>query len=479
MRVGPISEAPLVTAVFRHVGQGYHRWHVPAHKGRQIWPPGYRFLGSRVWAADLTELPGLDDLHTPHGVIAQAQDLAARALGAGKSFFLVNGASVGLQAALLACCQPGDRVILPRTAHQSVLAGVILAGAEPVYLSEAWQDDLGIPLGLAPDTLRQVLACEPPARVLLVLHPSFYGVVSPLAPLAAMAHRRGLVVVADEAHGTHFAFHPELPASALASGADIAIHGFHKSGGALTQAAVLSVRQGFDPSRVEAALDCLQTTSPSYLLLASIDAARCALASQGRARLERALEAAAWARKQLRQWPEFVILDEGMVGREAALDPLKMVLAAPGLGLSGRALAAALRRRGRIQVETYGWRHVVLVWSLADDMAQARHLVRVLHDLAGDYRAGRPRAPRAFPGPPPRPQVVMSPREAFFASRRTLPLGQARGQVAAGFVVPYPPGFPVLAPGELITGEIIAYLAETRTLVPGLHGNLEKLPVVS
>lgn len=469
---------PLVTALFRHAGQGYHRWHVPAHKGRQIWPPWYRFLGPGVWAVDLTELPGLDDLHAPHGVIARAQDLAARALGAGRSFFLVNGVSVGLQAALLAFCRPGDKVLLPRTAHKSVLAGAILAGAEPVYLPEGWQDELGIPLAIIPDSFRQALEASPGARVFLALHPSFYGVVSPLTRLAEMARHRGLVVVADEAHGTHFAFHPDLPPPALACGADIAVHGFHKSGGALTQAAVLSVRHGFDHTRVEASLDYLQTTSPSYLLLASIDAARQALVSRGRQRLGRAMEAAVWVREQLRRRPEFVILDEEMAGREVALDPLKMVLAAPGLGLNGRALAAALRRCGRIQVETYGWRHVILAWSLADDMSHARHLVQVLQELSRRYRARKTQGPRTWPGPPPLPQVVMSPREAFLAGSRTLPLRQARGKVAAGFVVPYPPGFPVLAPGELVTGEVIAYLEEVRGLFPGLHGSLERLPVV-
>lgn len=472
------SEVPLVGALCRHMGQGYHRWHVPAHKGRQIWPPGAGFLGREVWAADLTELPGLDDLHAPQGVIARAQDLAARALGAGRSFFLVNGASVGLQAALLACCRPGDRVVLPRTAHQSVLAGAILAGAEPVYLPEVWQDDLGLPLGLTPGTVKQVLAREPRARMLVAVYPTFYGVVSPLASLVEIAHGRGLVVLADEAHGTHFAFHPDLPPSALACGADIAVHGFHKSGGALTQAAVLSVRRGFNHAGVAASLDCLQTTSPSYLLLASLDAARQALVSRGRDRLGRALEAAAWVREQLRQRPEFVILDADLVGPDAVVDPLKMVLAAPGLGLNGRALAAALRRHGRIQVETYGWRHVVLAWSLADGMAQARHLVRVLQKLSRCYRAGRPHPQRPSIGPPPWPQVVMSPREAFLAGKRTLPWRQARGEVAAGFIVLYPPGFPVLAPGELVTGEVVAYLEEVRGLVPGLHGSLEMLPVV-
>jgi arginine/lysine/ornithine decarboxylase len=462
---GQQLQAPLVAALEAYLARGYYAGHFPAHKGGRGWPAFWRELaGERIGLLDLTELPGLDDLHNPSGPVAAAQELMAELCGAARSYFLVNGASVGLTAALAGLCQPGDAVLLPRQGHRSLVTAAILAGIQPVFLSGEFDTAWGLPLGVDREELERALARCPRARALVVVYPTYEGVACELQDLVTAAHRQGLTVVVDAAHGAHFGFHHRFPAPALSLGADVVVDGWHKTLGSLTQTAVLHVGSGMENAdRIGLALDLLQSTSPSYPLLASLDALRAELARRGESLWQEALVAADQVREWLGRRQAFAVWQTGPEWRWRQ-DPLRLVVAAPGGGLNGQQLALALRDRGGLAVEAWGERHVLLVFSLADNLRAGERVTAafaaVAREAVLDRGADKEKAGDTPWLWPPLPAVAMTPREAFFAGRRLLPLSLAVGRVAAELITPYPPGIPLCWPGEVISKEVAAVAGE-------------------
>lgn len=463
--------APLHAAVARYVRRAPAVFHVPGHRQGRAAPGALRRLIGPGLRADLTEAPGLDDLHAPAGAIERAHRLLARAFGAGASFFLVGGTTAGIQALLLAAGPPGSRVVVPRHSHRSVLAGLVLAGHEPVYVRPTYDPDLDLPLGVPPAALDQALAACPGAVAVLAVHPTYHGVPAQVAELAAVAHRHGVPLLVDEAHGAHFAFHPALPEAALAAGADASVQSLHKTGGSLTQSSVLHLAAGspLPPDRVRELLALVQSSSPSYLLMVSLDLARRDLALYGRARWERALETAARVRRAVGR------IRGLRVPEIPGADPTRILVDVRGRKLSGPQAARALWRRG-VAVELAGPGYVLLVLGPGTGRDDVARLLAALADLP----EGR-RAPERL-GEPPWPQVALPPREALLGPRRRVPLRDARGQVAAEAVIPYPPGIPAVAPGEVLTPEVLEYLARLRRAGAHLQGasdpRLESVAVV-
>lgn len=446
---------PLFTAMQRYLRRQPAVFHVPGHKQGRAAPPALRrWLGAGALQLDLTEAPGLDDLHAPSGVIAEAQALAAAAFGAARSFFLVGGTTAGIHAMLLAALRPGEAVLVPRHAHRSVHGGLILAGARPVWLPPAYDPDLAIPLGVPPEAVAQALDRHPEARALVVVHPTYHGIPAAIHPLVQLAHDRGLPVLVDEAHGAHFAFHPDLPPSALAAGADAVAQSLHKTGGSLTQSSLLHLGYGcrLDPDRVQAALRLVQSTSPSYLLMASLDLARRELALRGRRLWDRALALAAAAREALARVPGVRVVDY------PGMDPTRLILDVRGRGLTGYEAAEQLWRQG-VAVELAGHGYLLAILSPGDGRESLGRLVAAVRRLRPSRRrkAGAGVGP---PGLPPWPEVVLTPREAALGRQEAVPLSRSEGRIAAELVAPYPPGIPVLAPGERITPAVLAYLEE-------------------
>ncbi|KUK41188.1 MAG: Arginine decarboxylase [Clostridia bacterium 62_21] len=418
-----------------------------------------RRLARGLLTRDLTELPGLDDLHRPHGPIAAAQRLAAELFGAAATFFLVNGSTVGLQALLLGLLQPGDRVLLPRHVHRAVVGGLVLAGAEPVFVEDEPVPGFDVPAGPPVARVARELAAAKPKAV-LVLHPNYYGITGEIGPLAALVHAAGGVLWADEAHGAHLPFHGSFPPPALKEGADASVQSLHKLGGALTQAALLHLRgTGETYRRVASALRLLQTSSPSYLLLFSLDLVRRELALRGRDMFARAAARAHEARAALRRIPGIDVLELEHLPPGRGLDPLKVVVNWRETGLSGYAAAARLRRLG-VQVEMADAANTVAVVGPGTPAAAVRRFVRSVREVA--RRAPGKRLTALLPGLPRVPRA-MAPRDAWLAGRETVPLERAAGRVAAETVAVTPPGTPVLVPGEQITHEVVAYLLEARS----------------
>lgn len=412
-------------------------------------------MGRSVFQTDLTELPGLDNLYYPEGAIKEAQERAASFFGAGHTFFLVNGATSGIVSVFLATCRPGDKVLVPRYAHRSVWAGLILSGSRPVYLKGCWLSTLGLPLGVTPQEVEEALALHKEVKLLVLVHPTYEGLVPPTGRLVELAHQYKVQVLVDAAHGSHFGLDDRLPPSPLKLGADYVVHGTHKTLGAFTQAAMLHLRPGLDGACVAEALRLVQTSSPSYLLLASLDMARYGAELKGHKLWAKAVDRALKLRQKLRALGLPCLDERDVIGEATAgLDVTRLVIPTEPLGLSGEEAAKALRRLGH-EMELARSRYVVGILTPADDERSTRALVRALKLLKGEAVKHKSKLEGELPVEEGLPPLAMTPREAFLARHRPVPIREAQGKIAAELVAPCPPGYVIVAPGEVLTQELI------------------------
>ncbi len=455
--------APILEGVIAFQRQGILPFSTPGHKlGIGADKELLATFGERVFHGDIPLGGGVGDTHFGGDALGQAESLAAHAWGADRSFFLLNGSTAGNHAALMATLRPGDKVLVSRDVHKSLLVALILTGATPVYLVPRLHPELNVGLGITAAEIEGALQHHPDAKLVVLVSPSYCGVASDLAGIAEAAHARGVPVHVDEAWGPHFHFHPALPPSAMASGIDTAVASTHKVLGSLTQAAILNVRSGIvDPGRVRTTVGMAQTTSPSVLVLASIDAARRQMALQGEALLDRAIALASDARLRLQAIPGIDVLDEHRLGVES-VDPTKLVIDVVGLDMTGYEAETELRNRFGVGPEMSDLVGVVCLVTIGDTRSSIDRLVDACVTLSRErFRGAAKQAHRRSSGQVVAPgEQHMTPRDAFFASSCAVPLESAPGRISAELVIPYPPGIPVLAPGEVITNEKITYLRD-------------------
>lgn len=465
------SRAPLLEALAKYLEDGVVRFHMPGHKGgRRLDPMVSRLVGEQAFTLDITGVEGMDDLHQPQGVLAQAQALLAGAFGADYSYFLINGTSSGVQALLLTLCNPGDKIIVPRNMHKSMIAGVIFSGAQPIFVAPEVDAGRGIALGVTPERVRETLARHPDAKGVLFINPTYYGTTSDLAGIVAALAPFGVPLVLDEAHGPHFYFHPEFPTPGLVAGAAAVAQGMHKLLGGLTQSSVLHLKgESLERERLEASLRLLQSTSASYLLLASLDGARRQMVLHGRRLLAETLARARRAREEINKIPGLSCFGREEAGRPgfADLDETKLTVTVKELGLTGQQVELILRYQYNLQVELSDLYNILLMVTIGTTDSDIEKLLFALRDLAARHRefaesrelleraAGLLREPMI-------PEMVLLPREAFFHPSRVVDLQAAVGQVSAEVVTAYPPGIPIVCPGERLTPEIIDYLTLIR-----------------
>jgi len=453
------ARTPIFTAIKQYIDAGVIPFHVPGHKQGRALRELKEYVGERVLAMDLTCLPGLDNICNPRDVIQEAEGLAAAAYGAEHAFFLVNGTTFGIQGMILAVCQPGDKIIIPRNAHRSALGGLILSGARPIYIEPEINHDYGISMGVAPEIVERALKEHPDARAVFIVSPNYYGTVPPLKEIVDIAHKYDVLVLVDEAHGAHLKFHPALPLSSMEAGADLAAVSTHKLAGSLTQSSILLARgERVNPRHIKAVLNLSQTTSPSYILLASLDVARKQMALQGREFLNTALEISRWIRQELSRIEGLSLMGEEVTSYPGcnALDVTKITVNVQGLGLSGYEMEAILRRQYKIQVELSDLYNVLLLVSIGDDWHMAGQLVAAFRDIAEKHPLKN--VVRFCPPLPAIPRMAVLPREAFYGQTRSLELEYAEGEISAEAITAYPPGIPLICPGEVITWEIIDYV---------------------
>ena len=449
-------------------------FHTPGHKQGL---GAHALLRELVTEAGLREevslMEELDDLHEPTGCIEEAQDLAAALYGADAAFFAVNGTTGAIHAMLVAALSPGDAVLVPRNVHRSVFGGLVLADAHPIYIEPVVDEALGIAHGLSTEAVREACRLHPEAKALLLVSPTYYGVASDVRAIAEIVHEAGMALLVDEAHGAHLAFSDDLPESAIAAGADLVAQSTHKLLGAMTQASLLLLREGrIEKECVQRAMSLLTSTSPNYLLLASLDIARLQMAEVGAAHLARAVGLARKLRREVNATPGlFSFGEERMGGAGAfALDPLKITVTVTGLGLTGAEAAHILRHEHKIEAELFDAQNVLFLLTYADTEESAGRLLAALRSLVQRRTAqaatavaaasavpdgGEAQAVVRLPAAPP---VAIPPREAFY--RRSVPcrLREAAGRIAAETIAFYPPGIPVICTGEVFTAEVCRYI---------------------
>ncbi len=491
------QKTPLLDALSASAHKVHAPFYAPGHKrGQGIPIPLVELFGASVFRADLPELPDLDNLFAPQGVIQEAQELAAAAFGADQTWFLVNGSTAGVMAAILATCGAGEKIILPRNIHQSAIAGLILSGAIPVFINPEYDLANNLAHSITPAAVTKALQQHPDAKAVMVVYPTYHGVCGDLKAIAQIVHQHNIPLLVDEAHGPHFVFHPDLPDSALSVGADLTVQSTHKVLGAMTQASMLHIQGNrVDHQKISKALQLLQSTSPSYLLLASLDAARQQMALHGQQLMTRTLKLATQARNQISKIPGISVLEHIKTPGFFALDKTRLTVKVAELGLSGFEVDEIFDQQLGITAELPTLQHLTFIISLGNTEFDIQQLVQAFHKISADNYSAKSQTssqdlfqqwkddllfihPSSFAIKP-----SLSPREAFFAATETVPIDQVLDRICAELVCPYPPGIPTLMPGEIINPAAIEYLQQILHLGGNITGcsdpSLKTLKVVA
>ncbi|MCS6812547.1 MAG: aminotransferase class I/II-fold pyridoxal phosphate-dependent enzyme [Cyanobacteria bacterium] len=470
---------PLGDAL-QHLMQDDHAaFYTPGHKRGQGSHDAFaKIVGQSAFQADIPELPELDNLFAPQGAIADAQALAADAFGADRTWFLVNGSTSGVIAAIIATCAPGDQLILPRNVHRSAIVGLILSGAVPVFVTPEYDPSWDLVYSITPQGVAQALAQHPDSRAVLMVYPTYEGVCGDLGTIANLAHQHGLPLLVDEAHGAHFHFHPDLPPSALSLGADLVVQSTHKVLSAFTQAAMIHTQgDRIASDRLSQALALVQSTSPSNLLLGSLDAARQQMALHGKDLMTTTLQLASLARTELAQLSNLSILSLSHPSPAfMALDPTRLTVNVAQLGMTGFEADDRLRQAHRVICELPALQNLTFILSLGNTDRDIQRLVSGLKQLVKSAQLQRLTGSKPLPStalctpsttvspfPTNYHTLVLTPREAFFAPRKTVPIAEAIDRVSAELICPYPPGIPTVIPGEVITASMVDYLRQILT----------------
>jgi arginine decarboxylase len=478
MAHGEVSEqptAPYLDAVVAYAFREPARYHVPGHKGGPGADPGVRkAIGLDALAADVPQdIHGIDlgPSPTPY---ERAERLAAEAFGAARTWFLSNGATQGNHALCLALAPLGARIVAQRNSHASIVDGLVLSGGIPSFVAPEYDDELGITHCVTPQALEAELREAPDATAAFVVSPTYYGMAADVAGCAEVAHRAGVPLIVDQAWGPHFGFHEALPPTALAQGADAMLTSTHKISGSLTQSAMLHVGHGgrVDIGAVGRAIRLLRSTSPSSLLLASLDGARRQLVLHGEQLLHETIEAIGVARAKLETIPGIAMVDGALVGRKgiAGHDPLRLVLDVRGTGRTGYEIADALRRSYDVHVELPMQATIVFIVGLGESAAALRRLAGDVDEVVKRLSEPGATAPIVPPAAALRNEVAMPPREAFLGDAEQVAVDDAVGRISCESIASYPPGVPALLPGERISAETVAYLRELAASGARLHG---------
>jgi len=452
---------PILKSLRAYKNEGAVPFHMPGHKRGNIYKKtGLDFLPEDILALDTTEVPGVDNLHCPEGAILEAQGLAAEAFGADYTFFLVNGTTSGIYSMIMASANPGDKIIIPRNCHRSVYGAVILGRLIPVYIEPEIDYELGIAMGIKPETVENILNEHSDAKAVVITNPTFYGVCSDLKRIAEIVHNRGMLLLVDEAHGSHFCFNERLPISALEAGADMTSQSIHKTLPSMTQSSMLHVKsERVDIEKLKIFLQLVQTTSPSHILLASLDTARFIMQQYGRELLDDAIDWSNWARTEINDTEGCCCLGPDRAGRFGVVDfdPTRLTVNFGASGLSGTKAEEILRKNFKIQVEMSDLYNIVAITTIGDCRSDYEAFVNAVKKLVGnaEKRKAKAMAPAVFFRPQ---EPSLMPWEAVYYEKEQVDMEQSIGRICGEMIIPYPPGIPVLMPGETISSEIYEYL---------------------
>lgn len=450
---------PLASALQNYKKSRIVSFDVPGHKQGKGHKALVEYFGEACVSIDVNSMKPLDNLIHPVSVIKDAETLAAQAFQAKNAFFMVGGTSSSVQAMVMAACREGEKIILPRNVHRSAINALILTGAVPVYVDPGTHQALGIPLAMSPEDVQKAIQEHPDAKAVLVNNPTYYGVCTDLKKIVDIAHKAGMLVLADEAHGTHFYFGEGLPVPAMVAGADMAAVSVHKTGGSLTQSSLLLLGEKMDASYVRGLINLTQTTSASYLLMASLDLARKNLALHGHEIFQKVIALADYAREEINDLGGYYAFSNELCNGTSfyAFDFTKLSIHTRAIGMAGIEVYDLLRDEYDIQIEFGDLGNMLAVLSVGDRALEIERLIAALAEIKRRY-AKDPIGMLENEYIPPK--VCMTPREAFYTKKekKSLPLEECLGYVCVESVMCYPPGIPILAPGELVSKEAIEYI---------------------
>lgn len=475
------NQTPLLDAIVDYTRERPTYFKIPGHRYEKGISPRWRqWTGDGIFQFDLTEAEGLDDLHCPEGVIKEAQELAAEIFHAKATYFLVNGTTCGNEAMVLTCAGEKEKIMVPRNAHKSVLMGLILSGAEPVYLMPRFDEKTGLCGSIMPEDVEEGFKKHPDCKGVFLVSPTYYGVCSNIRKISEICHKNNAILMVDEAHGGHLYFGKKsmgtdkLPQGAILQGADICAQSMHKVTGSLTQSSLLHVGSDrIDRGRLEANLHMVQSTSPSYLLMTSLDAARYELAMHGPQMLSRALELAENARSRINRIKGMHCYGKEIINENIYdLDTTRLVISASDLGITGFELADRLYEEYRVGLELADEKNVVAVVTYANEREDIQNLVDALEKIAQNTIQSQENI-KNF-SMPFVPESVLSPRQAYFAPKKRISWENAKGKITGEALIPYPPGIPLVNPGEIITDEIWEYMEYYRREKLHFHGPSDK-----
>ena len=451
------NQAPIYEAMVKLRKKRIVPFDVPGHKRGRGNPELVELLGEKCVGIDVNSMKPLDNLGHPISIIRDAEELAAHAFGASHAFLMIGGTTSSVQTMILSTCKAGDKIILPRNVHKSAINALVLCGAIPIYIEMSVDPKIGIALGLENDRVAKTIKDHPDAKAILINNPTYYGICSDLKGLTEMAHEAGMMVLVDEAHGAHLHFTDKLPISAMDAGADIAAVSMHKSGGSLTQSSLLLIGEQMNPEYVRQIINLTQSTSASYLLMASLDISRRNLALRGKESFEKVIELSEYARREINAIGGYYAYSKELIDGVSVcdFDVTKLSVYTQGIGLTGIEVYDLLRDEYDIQIEFGDIGNILAYISIGDRIQDIERLVGALADIKRLYsRDGKD----LIAGEYIQPELVLSPQEAFYSERKSLTLDESVGQVCGEFVMCYPPGIPILAPGERITREIVDYI---------------------
>ena len=475
------NNTPIQEAIIHHLNTRVVHFDVPGHKGGRGNPELTKFLGEQCLKADVNSTKTLDNLIHPTSIIKGAEELAAEAFGAEAVFFMVNGTTAAVQSMIMSTCNSGDKIILPRNVHRSSINALVVCGAIPIYVNPGVNDELGIPLGMGINDVEEAIRRHPDAKAILVNNPTYFGICCNLKEIVEIAHRNNIKVLVDEAHGAHFYFGEGLPISAMEAGADMSAVSMHKSGGSLTQSSFLLCGKGIDSDYVRQIINLTQTTSGSYLLMSSLDIARKHMVLQGKEIVKKTLDLAEYARNEINKLGGYYAFSKEVINGDSIydFDRTKLSVNTRQIGLAGIEISDLLQEDYDILIEFGDIGNFLAVVTAGDRAFEIERLISSLADIKRRYFKGKT---NMLTYKYINPDVALTPQIAFYSAKRKLLLEESVSYISGEFVMAYPPGIPILAPGERITQKIIDYILFAKSKGCVLTGtkdmNLEYINVV-
>ncbi len=475
------NETPLLDAIEKLIDTHPAYFRIPGHRLEQGMSERWTSkVGSRIFAYDVTETPFTDDLHNPEGAILKAQKLLAELYGADRSFFLVNGTTCGNEAMIMSAVSEGEKIMIARNAHKSAMMGLVLSGAKPVYVMPDVLGAWNIQGGISTQSVNEAFKKNPDCKALFMVSPSYYGIASDLRETAKICHEHNGLLLVDEAHGGHVYFDGRLPEGALRAGADMCVQSMHKVTGALTQSSVMHVKHhdgaDMDIEKIISNLQLVQSTSPSYLLMASLDCARMELALNAGRMMDAAVKLAQYARDEIRKIPGFKCMGDEVTGVSeiAGTDTTRLVISAKGLGLTGYELEDRLFERFNVNTELSDCDNVLAIVTYANTKEDILRLVEACRTISAENHNDTIINDNSVINLdfPPLPEQVLTPRQAYFSRSETIEWSKAEGRISAQSIAPYPPGIPIVYPGERISRMAWEYIEDFRIKGRHIHGGV-------